>query len=220
MGKNFDEYFEKRYRFKLKGWRGTEYSLTAEELYNRVLADSQSDYNWIASATELVKVCNEPYFPEIYAIGIKLIILNCFANLELKKENPSNKEKTDNDAVYSCYHSLPSRDETVIKVKEKYLSAIIEGVIKYTKSEVRLPIHIGPVYHKVCDHWKKAKLEEYLSKVKIDFKKLREDLYYDFEITIRKAEKDGLFDEEDKVKNMEVSKFLSSIKLKDVDYYA
>lgn len=216
----FDKFFETEHKYKLKGWRGKEYSLTAEELYNRVLADSQSDYNWIASATELVKVCNEPYFPEIYANGIKLIILNCFANLELKKEYPTNKERTDNDAVYSCYHSLPSKDETVIKVKEKYLTAIIEGIIRYSKDEVRFPIHMGPAYRKVCDDWKKAKLEEYSSKVKIDFEKLREDLYDDFEMTIRKAEKNGIFAEEDKENNMKVSKFLSSIKLKDVDYYA
>lgn len=216
----FDDFFEKEHRYTVKGWGRTEYLMTAEALYNRVLYDSQSDYNWIASATELVRVCDEPYFPEIYAHGIKLIILNCFANLELKKEYPSNGERTDNDAVYSCYHSLPSGDETVIKVKEKYLTAIIEGVIRYTKSEVRLPIHRGTAYRKVCEDWKKAKLEEYSSKVKIDFKKLREDLYDDFEMTIRKAEKDGLFDEEDKENDMKVSKFLSSIKLKDVDYYA
>ena len=210
---------EKEHKYVVKGWRGTEYSMTAEELYHRVLADSQSDYNLIASATELVRVCNEKYFPEIYANGIKLIILNCFANLELKKEYPFNREKTDNDVVHSCYHSLPSTDETVIKVKEKYLTAILEGVIRYTKSEVRLPIHIGPAYRKVCEDWKKTKLEEYSSKVKIDFKKLREDLYEDFEMTIRKAERDGVFDEEDKENKMEVSKFLSSIKLKGVDYF-
>lgn len=142
-------FFEKKY--EIKGWNGNTHSLTAKQLYERVLEDSKSDYNWIAPATELVRVCNEPYFPEIYSQGIKLIILNCFANLELQQECPSTRKKTDDEAVYSCYHSLPSTDETVIKVKEKYLTAIITGVIKYTKSEVRFPIHIGDTYTKLCE---------------------------------------------------------------------
>ena len=203
----FDDFFENERKYDVGGWRGTVYSLTAEELYNRVLADSKSDYNWIASATELVKVCNKRGFPEYYADGIKLIILNCFANLELKKENPFNREKTDNEAVYSCYHSLPSGYEAVIKVKEKYLTAIIEGVTRYAKDEVRLPIHMGPAYKNVCENWKKAKFEEYASKAKIDFEELRLDLYEDFEMTIRKAEREGLFDEEDKENDMKISKF-------------
>ena len=209
--------FEKKY--KIKGWNGNIHSLTAKQLYERVLVDSRSDYNWIASATELVKVCNEPDFPKIYEQGIKLIILNCFANLELQKEKPSTRKKTDNEAVYSCYHSLLSTDETVIKVKEKYLTAIISGIIKYGKDEVRFPIHIGSAYTKLCEDWKKAKFDEYSQKEKIDFKKLRECLYTDFEKTIREAEKDGLFDKDDEEERMRMSKFLSSINLKNIDFY-
>lgn len=210
-------FIEKEY--KVKGWDGDTYSLTAKKLYERVLADSKSDYNWIAPATELVRVCNKPYFPEMYAQGIKLIILNCFANLELQKEYTSRIKKTDNEAVYSCYHSLPSTDETVIKVKRKYLSAIITGVIKYTKSEVRFPIHIGDSYTKLCEDWKKAKLDEYASKEKIDFEKLRKDLYSDFEKTIKTAEEEGLFDEDDEARRTRISKFLASIDLKNIDFY-
>lgn len=211
-------FFEKKY--EIKGWNGNTHSLTAKQLYERILADSKSDYNWIAPATELVRVCNEPYFPEIYSQGIKLIILNCFANLELQKEYPSNRKKTDNEAVYSCYHSLLSTDETVIKVKEKYLTAIITGIIRYTKDEVRFPIHIGATYTKICEDWKKAKFDEYASKEKINFEKLREDLYDDFEKTIRTAEEEGLFDEDDEDRRIRISKFLCSIDLKDIDFYA
>ena len=83
-------FFEKKY--KVTDWDGDTHSLTAKQLYERVLDDSKSDYNWIASATELVRVCNNPCFPEMYAVGIKMIILNCFANLELQKEYPSRRE--------------------------------------------------------------------------------------------------------------------------------
>ena len=109
--------YEKKYDFT--GWRGTRYSLTAKELYKRVLEDSQLDYDWIASATELVRVCDDPLFPEMYAVAIKILILNCYANLELQQERPSSGKSTDKKAVYSCYQSLPGEDETVIKVKNK-----------------------------------------------------------------------------------------------------
>ena len=45
-------------KYHINGWRGKEYSLTAKELYERVMEDCKSNYNWIASATELVRVCN------------------------------------------------------------------------------------------------------------------------------------------------------------------
>lgn len=192
--------------------------MTAKQLYERVLEDSKSDYDWIASATELVRVCNEPYFPKMYAIGIKLIILNCYANLELQKEYPAYREPTDNAAVYSCYYSLPKRDATVIKVKEKYLAAIIEGITRYTEDEVRLPI-IETAYYKICEDWKKAKFAEYVDKEEIDFDQLRKDLYTDFDKTIKTAEEDGIFDEYDEAYHEHLQNFLASIELKDMDSY-
>lgn len=205
--------FEKKYN--ITGWRGKKYSLTANQLYERVLEDSKSDYNWIASATELVRVCNDPCFPEIYAVGIKIIILNCFANLELQKEYPSKGELTDAEAVYSCYNSLPTTDETAKKVKEKYLTAVITGITKYTQSEVRLPIHVGPTYTKKVEEWKKKKFDEYVSAVTIlNFDQLREDLYTDFDKMVETAEEEGAFEKDDKEYREKLRKFWASIDLK------
>ena len=205
--------FEKKYN--ITGWRGVKYSLTAKQLYERVLEDSKSDYNWIASATELVRVCNDPCFPEIYAVGIKIIILNCFANLELQKEYPSKGELTDAEAVYSCYNSLPTTDETAKKVKEKYLTAVITGITKYTQSEVRLPIHVGPTYTKKVEEWKKKKFDEYVSAVTIlNFDQLREDLYTDFDKMVETAEEEGAFEKDDKEYREKLRKFWASIDLK------
>lgn len=210
-------FFEKKYN--ITGWRGVKHSLTAKQLYERILEDSKSDYNWIASATELVRVCNDPCFPKTYAQGIKLTILNCFANLELQKEFPCNFQSTDKAAVYSCYHTLPSTDAAVIKVKEKYLAAIIKAITKYTKSEVRFPIHPGPAYQKICVDWEKSKFDEYVSKEKIDFDQLREDLYDDFEKTIKTAEEDGVFESDDKAYHEYVQEFVPSIDLKNSDSF-
>lgn len=206
--------------FEIKGWNGTIHSLTAKQLYERVLEDSKSHYNWIASATELVRVCNEPSFPEGYAQNIKLLILDCFADLELRKEYLSYRKVTDNVAVYSCYHSLLSTSKSVAKVKEKYLTAIIAGVIKYSKDEIRFPIHIGPAYSNLCEEWKKVKYAEYSSKEKIDFAKLKEDLYADFDKTIKTAEENGLFSKDDEASRMAISKFVSSVNLKNVNFFS
>ena len=198
-------------KYKITGWHGDTQVLTAKNLYERVLEDSKSDYNWLASAAEIVRVCNEPDFPEIYATNIKIIILNCFANLELQQEKCCNRRQTDKEAVYSCYNSLPETDAAVIKAKEKYLAAIIEGITRYSGDEERFPIYSGPAYKETCEDWKKAKLNEYVSEVKIDFNQLRERLNADFEKTIKEAEKNGIFNEDDKLGG-----HITSINLKEL----
>ena len=207
--------FEKKYN--ITGLKGKKYSLTAKQLYERVLEDSKSDYNWIASATELVRVCNDSCFPEEYAIAIKIIILNCFANLELQKGYPSKREPTDAEAVCSCYNSLPTTDETAKKVKEKYLTAVITGITRYTQSEVRLPIHVGTTYKQKVEEWKKKKFDEYVSAVTIlNFDQLREDLYTDFDKMVETAEEEGAFEKDDKEYREALEKFFDSINLKNL----
>ena len=200
--------FERKYRFV--GWDRTVYHMTPLELFTRVQQDSKSNYNWIASATELTKVCNHSGFPTRYSVAIKLLILNCFANLELQKTVPSTCESTDSNAVYSCYNSLPKEDPTVARVKAKYLRAIIKAVTIYTHDEERLPIHPGQTYKKMVEDWKAKKFDECASAEYINFDKLRKKLYSDFEEMIRKAEENGTFDEEN-------SEFWATIHLTDSD---
>lgn len=210
-------FFEKKY--EINGWRGKKYRLTAKELYERVLDDSKSNYNWIASATELVRICRETDFPEKYVASIKAIILNCFADLERKKEYGSHGEPTDPQAVYYCYNSLSGTDKKVKEIKEKYLKAVIVAIVKYTKEEVRFPIHRGDNYRKICKEWEKEKFEEWSSKEEIDFCQLKEYLYDDFEKTIKKAEEEGTFVEEDERKRKWEREFLEAFDLKEVDFY-
>lgn len=200
-----------RKKYCINGWRETKYYLTAKELYERVLEDSKSDYNWIASATELVRICKEPEFPKEYADGIKMAILNCFANLEIRKEFPSRREATASESVSYCYHSLSDDVEGVKKVKEKYLKAIIHAITKYDRTSCRFTIHYGPAYQKVCDDWKKSKLEEYVTKEQIDFEEMRNKLYTDFDETIKKAEDKGVFKADDEKHREEMRKFWQSL---------
>ena len=189
--------FEKRYT--ITGWRGDKYSLTAKKLYKRVMKDSESDYNWIASATELVRVCNQAKFPEKFAQEIQIAILNCFANLENKKEVGSHQEPTDADAVNFCYNALADVSEEANKVRQKYLKAVIEGIIRYHFRLLDFD-HYGPTYH--------------ISS--LDFKKLRKTLDDEFDKTMRTAEEEGAFQKDDKKHLEEMRKFWSSLNPNDI----
>ena len=73
-------------RYKINGWHGKT-DMNAEEFYERIMEDSnKSDINWIASATELIRICTEPDFPEEYAKEIEIRILDCFGRYETEKD--------------------------------------------------------------------------------------------------------------------------------------
>lgn len=198
-------------KYLIRGWGNVKYRMTDKQIYERVLSDSKSDYNWIASATELVRVCNDRHFPEKYAVRIKCLIINCFANLELCQEVPSRTLSTDDAAVYSCYNSLPDTDKGTVDAKEKYLKAVIAAVVKYDGFEVRIRWYSGPVYEKKVKDWKEAKFAEYASAKEIDFDQLRKDLSKDFDAMIKKAEEDGDLDEDTKRNREAIKKFIDNL---------
>lgn len=95
------------------------------------------------------------------------------------------------------------------------MTAVITGITKYTQSEVRLPIHVGPTYTKKVEEWKKKKFDEYVSAVTIlNFDQLREDLYTDFDKMVETAEEEGAFEKDDKEYRDKLRKFWASIDLK------
>lgn len=203
-------------KFKITDWHGNEHYLTAKQLYNRVLSDSKSNYNWIASATELVRVCNEPGFLGNYSREIKVMILNCFANLELNKEYPSRGLSSDKAAVYSCYFSLSNKHENAKQAKEKYLKAIISSVLKYSDGEMRFPLHSGKTYYNLCRDWEKKMFEKYSTENFSDFEKLKSTLRDDFDKTIKEAEKAGAFAEDDAKRREEMKRFWSSLNIGNI----
>ena len=153
----------------------------------------------------------------MYAVAIKILVLNCFANLEIQKECITGLNSADIEAVYYCFNTLPATDETVKKVKEKYLRAVITGVTKYTEDEVRITSHVGTMYKQKVEEWIKKKFDEYVSFVTIsDFEQLRKDLDADFNKMVKTAEEEGVFEEDDKKQQERMRKFWSSINLKDI----
>lgn len=199
-------------KYYVFGWDGKRHSITAKKLYKRVMKDCESDYNWIASATELVRVCKQFEFPEKYARKIQIAILNCFANLETKKEIHSSQRPTDEEAVNYCYNSLADWSDEAEKVRQKYLKAVIEGITRYHFKLLEFDYY-GPTYHKICEEWKRVKFEQYSSMSFLDFKKLRKTLETEFGKIMTTAEEEGVFQKDYEKYLEEMRKFWSSLHL-------
>ena len=165
---------------------GGTHSLTAKQLYERIVQDSKYDYNWIAPARELVRICEKTSFPAKYALAIKIAILNCFANIEHGANCGGDRYMDDT--------------EEAVSARKRYLTEMIN-----TATYVRIfsPLyHPGPTFIKLREDFIKSKFEEYISQEKIDFKQLIETLNSNFSEIIMNAEANGDF-EEDKKKDRE-----------------
>lgn len=198
-GKDTISFFGQRYL--VHGWRGKDQVLTAKELYERVMEDSKFDYNWIAPASELVRICKKTSFPTDYATDIKIAILNCFANIEHRANSGSDRyidNPADKEAVQYCYNSLYGIDnERAINARQYYLSEMIITA-SYVSCTFDSLYHPGSTYRNLCENWRKSKFDEYISKEEIEFKKLVETLHNDFANVIKKAQANGDFEEDEK----------------------
>lgn len=196
-------------KYMVTGHHGDTYSLTAKQLYERILDDSKSDYNWIASASELVRICKKTSFPAEYALAIKCAILNCFTNIEHRANCGGDRyidKPADQEAVQECYNSLYQvEDEKAISARKRYLAEIV-ATASYTRIFDSL-YHPGPTFRKLRKDWNKSKVQEYISKEKIDFKQLIEVLHGEFVEIIKKAEVDRAFEEDERAEKESWKKF-------------
>ena len=190
--------FEKEY--EVAGRYGIVYKMTAKQLCDRIKEDSKSDYNWIAPARVLVRICKLPDFPVEYSLIIKVAILNCFANIEHRANCGGDRYRLniyDEKAVEYCYNSMYGIDsDEACSARKKFLleklaTASHMGILD-------LHYHPGPTYKKLREDWSKSKFEEYISEKEIDFKKMVETLEKDFIEVVKKAEANGDFEEDEK----------------------
>lgn len=188
-------------KYTVKDWHGHTYSLTAKQLSERVVNDSKSDYNWIAPARELVRICKIVSFPDEEALTIKIAILNCFSNIEHRANSGGDRyitDPADEEAVEYCYNSLYGIDsEEAISVRKYYLTEMI-STASYVRVIFDSLYHPGPTFRKLREDWNKSKFEEYISQENIDFKQLVETLHNDFAETVKTAEENGDFEEDEK----------------------
>lgn len=178
-------------KYLIYGWYGTEL-LTAKELHERVMSDAQrSNYKWIASATELVRVCDKRGFPLEYAKDIKIAILRCFAEIDVQHCDYSYREPTDNEAVQHCFNSLSWEIEEECSAKQKYLKAQIK-LARFCYCVV--PIYCGDEFNKFCDEWERRQFEKYFKQENIDFLKMFKELCDDFGKELAMADKQKHFE--------------------------
>lgn len=181
--------------YRIKGIDGIMHIMTAKQLYRRILEDSKSDYNWIAHASELVRICDEPDFPDEYAKEIKIRVLKCFASIKTKPERISYHTMEDENAVNKCYNSMSlSKDEDVIDARKRYFSSILNSIKNYSEYGKRLEWMYGLTYYKVCDEWKKSMFEKYYTDKPVNnFESLKSVLRNEFINTLKSAERNGRF---------------------------
>ena len=131
--------------FTFKDHFDKEHTMRAATIHKYIMEQSQeSDYEWIAPALELVKICKDERFPRKYAVDIEMAILTCFANIEARVNRGGDKRVTKaNDAlaVQYCYDELgrlmtSTNDKDLKKalnsVRTKYLLEMISSAVNTT----------------------------------------------------------------------------------------
>ena len=194
-----------------KDWNGGWHFWSAQKLHERVIKDTEvPNYDWITSATKIVRICKKRDFPKQYAKEIKVAILKCFTSMENKCIWKGACEPTVDAAVHYCYNSLTTKEEEVVNAKREYLKAMIRKsslVPNYSHS-----FYIkGATYLKLQEEWRNKKLDEFVSKKEIDFEQLLKALEADFNQTIKDAEDAGDFNEDDAKWHQEIHNLYASV---------
>ena len=189
--------------FTFKDHYGKEHSMRATTIYNTIMQDSkESDYNWIAPARELVKLCKNQNFPREYAVDIEMAILTCFSNIEARVNRGGDKyvDKADNVlAVQYCYDELgrlaQSTDneelkKSIMSVRTRYLKEMISSAVNTT-------IRGDYIY---CDAYGKLKEEvigkyfvEYYVQEGFNIKDMYEEISDETDKIFRQAYESGMF---------------------------
>ena len=193
-------------RFKVTDWYGKEHLFTPKDLYNRIFAESLSDYNWFTSAAELVRVCKQPDFPIEYKNPIMMLILNCFADIEVSQETGGHKaiDPSDDEAVNYCYNALYNVSYRANNMRSKYLKAVIQSVARW-HFDVWEFNHHGQTYSKLREQWEFSKFHEFGSAATLDFNQVRKALEDDYEETMKTAESEGVFEHDDEKRRKEIN---------------
>ncbi|MBQ6354930.1 hypothetical protein IJJ18_00685 [Candidatus Saccharibacteria bacterium] len=128
---------------------------TPQKLLERVLEDSKSDYNWVASAPELIRTCNLPGFPEGIALEIEGLILQCFTNIAPDLYEPLFSSDADEAAVWTCYLHANN-----IELREVYLRRIIKRTIGLSYGDLGVIFHRGPEHDQFEQQFIDEKISE------------------------------------------------------------
>lgn len=200
--------------YLIRGWNSKGkrryHLMTARGLCNRIIDEaSKSNYNWIAPASELVRIIKKPHFPYDDAKPIMICILNCYADLETMKEVPSNKGPNFEDAILYCYNTLCySTDREAQKARRDYFKALLNSICKYN-NDLQMSKRFGEAYKKIITDWKNSMELEYFKTEPVkSLIVLKADMKKELNIILKNADENGVFDEDSKKywKNFIISK--------------
>ena len=181
--------------FPLNTWREGKKYFTAKKLLDRIRKDRLSDYNWVASASELVKTCNLPYFPAEARAEIEDSILECFANISVPSlYEPSYSEPGDKLAVFTCYQDSQNEE-----LKNRFLSELIRRyiILSYGDGGKEL-YYFGDKHDEFENSWSKRILSELhnreLNSEEIDYIAWEKSLLSRYEEDYDFADSEGYFE--------------------------
>lgn len=199
-------------------WNGTPRIMRASSIHKRVMKDSEkSNFEWIASASDLVYVCCKDGFPKDYAIDIMSAILRCFSVLINSDNSFTITKETDIKAVYYAYNYLFNCENKVgEEARKTFLSSFLTRITWDTHLFL---VHRGSTFMDVTAKWQEDKFNELIKKENLDFESSKQRLSYDYIATIKNAEKDGLFEKEDKEEEERQMKFIKKMVDDFVDSY-
>lgn len=156
---------------------GNEHVMSDKAIRDKIVEQSKkSNYNWLAPADELIKVCNNPKFDRAYAKDIKVAIVNCYANF-LRGDCPGSIVYA-YDAYNQLYDTTENMvDKQVLEVRKKFLKAFIRRNIFWNKHLW----NIDETFWKAKNKWIADTTEGLLKVRHVKFDSLKDDLVSDFE---------------------------------------
>ncbi len=211
-------------KYTLNTWHRGKVRVTANELQRRIRSDSKSNYNWIASASDLVCVCKKKDFPEDIADEIQDTILKCFAELVVRNiYYSSNQRKTDERAVWYCYHNSKNEELKDYFIKQNVKRAILlcygdsgrafHGGPKHDEFEKRFTDKMANVIRRKDRYVYDEKSEKDLINEYISWRKSLAEKYSD---EYEEAEDRGVFGEERRLFMYGLSSAMKNFKLVNV----
>lgn len=194
----------------LNDWNGNPHIMSSSKIHKRIISDSnKSNYNWIASASELINVCNKKDFPKEKAYDIEVAILNCYSKLMTRDKEYLRMDVRDIISVYSAYNSLYGVDDCkVIEARERFLRSFISLTTHYSFLSIS---HHGKNFEDAKKEWIDNMFNELFKIEQIDFFNLFPQLKLEFTHKIQELEKSGLFDEEDKMEKERLLDYARSL---------
>ena len=178
----------------IEGWRGEGYELSPEELLERVRDDSKSNYNWIAPASEITRVMMDEDFPDKIANKLKIMILRCFGELLLQKEQ-ANGNPYDEMAVAYCYYTVGGKVGK--RVKRLYRQSVLTNATKQFGLSLDNPRPFGATgqeWHLWYDTWIRNAMMHFNEYFGRDIVRWRGKIYQKFTEDVWLADKIGTFD--------------------------